>query len=195
MTSNFSSNSKTVQIFSRLLPIFRMVLKMCGLIWMISRHLESLKLSQFFQMIFHYPKVPKLLDEIPFSGQFQILKLSGFFWVFANFSGGSKIVCIFPDDFPYSGASQSCLDSSRGDFPFLDSAKLSGFFQMISHLPNSSKMVSGKLGPGKSGPSPIWQQIGPLTFWCFCKLGPGSFGLNFTWHFDILMLKTLQDFL
>ena len=154
MSWKFPANFKTVQIFlddfqffeqfrncpdfSRLLPIFRMVLKLCGLIWMISRHLESLKLSKFFQMIFHYPKVPKL----PFSGQFQILKLSGFFWVFANFPGGSKIVRIFPDDFPYSGASQNCLDSSRGDFPFLDSAKLSGFFQMITHLPGWQNLAA-----------------------------------------------------
>ena len=26
-------------------------------------------------------------------------------------------------------------------------------------------MVLGKLGPGKLGPSPIWRQIGPRTFW------------------------------
>ena len=39
--------------------------------------------------------------------------------------------------------------------------------------------VLGKLGPGKSGPSLIWRQIGPRTFWgpiChfFDKYGPGE---------------------
>ena len=36
--------------------------------------------------------------------------------------------------------------------------------------------VLGKLGPGKSGPSLIWRQIGPHTFWCCGKLGPGKLG-------------------
>ena len=46
--------------------------------------------------------------------------------------------------------------------------------------PSPNMRVLGKLGPGISSPSKlgpllIWQQIGPHTFWCRGRLGPGQF--------------------
>ena len=50
------------------------------------------------------------------------------------------------------------------------------FFEVLSP-PSLNMRVQGKLGPSKSspsklGPSLIWRQIGPHTFWCRGKLGP-----------------------
>ena len=52
------------------------------------------------------------------------------------------------------------------------------FFEVLSP-PSLNMRVQGKLGPSKSspsklGPSLIWRQIGPHTFWCCGRLDPGK---------------------